>query len=211
VTASAVRPTVRGGWLIAIVAGVAGGLVLGAASAAGQARMGTGGLAFWLENVGGPWILVAFAVGALSRRRLPGCLAGVVAMVVALAVYDVTGGSLAAGIFLRPFWLLMGVSVGVVFGALGGWWGERPPYPWLPAGLAGGVIAGEVLALSVGGLPHPMFSTSLAVTQAIVGLGGASLLGWRKGWWRAATLAVAVACVIGFVEVTTGLPSQLVW
>ncbi len=216
-------PRTRGGRLmIAIVAGLAGGAALGAVSAAGRGS-GQGGLSFWLENVGGLWVAAAFAVGAFSRRRLSGLVSGAVAMVGAVVVYDVYGqvrhglaipaeGSAPSPMFhVRPFWLIVGLVVGLVFGALGGWWGEQPVHAWLPAGLAGGVIMGEILALSVGGLPHPMFSSTLALVQAAGGLAGASVLGGREGWWQAAALALAVGGAIGVVELATGLPSRLIW
>jgi hypothetical protein len=209
VTATAGRPTSKVAWLVAVLAGVSAGVGLGAASTAGRGT-GTGGLAFWLENVGGLWVAGAFAVGAVSRRWLPGCFGGAITMLTALAFYDLSAGLPPTSILLRS-WFIVAVFAGVAFGALGGWWGERPAYRWVPAGLTGGVIAGEALALAVGGFPHPLFSSSLAMAQATAGLGGAALLGGRTGWWRAVLLASLVALAIGLLQVATGVPGRLIW
>jgi hypothetical protein len=212
VVATARRGALRA-WAIAVVAGLVGGGVLGAASAYGRDRLRAGAGSFWLENVGGPWIVVAFAAGAARRRRGPGALAGSLATIAALAVYELTKfASLPDTLLLvRPTWLALALVVGLVFGSLGGWWGEQPTRNWLAPGLAGGVVAGEVLALSIGGLPHPRFSGGLAALQAMIGLAGATLLGLRAGWWRAGAMAVAVALVIAAVEAATGVVTRLVW
>lgn len=92
----------------------------------------------------------------MSRRRGAGALAGVIALLTAAILYDLTKlGDFSGPILVRQFWLAGGVLFGMAFGALGGWWGERPGRNWIAPGLAAGAVAGEALALAAGGLLHP--------------------------------------------------------
>lgn len=106
-------------------------------------------------NVGGPWVVAAFAVGAWFGGRdvaaTVAASAAVAALVVADVVYYVAGwrlGTYATGLALRNIVLWAGASL-IVGGpaAAGGWaWARRVPR-WgdVGVGLMAGALAGEAI------------------------------------------------------------------
>ena len=100
-----------------------------------------------LANAAGPWLVTAFAAGALQRHPRRGAIAGGAAMAAAVTVYY-------AGLIIRDVaptdvglvtiaWLVAGAVAGPLFGAAGGAWGE-------PGGrqrvVAAAVLAGGLMA-----------------------------------------------------------------
>jgi uncharacterized protein DUF6518 len=77
---------------------------------------------WWLANVGGPWLAVAFGTGMTTRKPLYGALAGGVSLVTATLVYYGIMGLLQHAYANSPHglaWLLVAAPAGLLFGALG--------------------------------------------------------------------------------------------
>ena len=109
------------------------------------------GPAAFAVNAIGPWLLLAFAIGAWVRALLPGMLAATAALTTAVLTYyttydvayqlDPTQGTR----YFTPggqAWLALALAAGIVVGALGVCW-RRGHHPALAAGLLGGALAGE--------------------------------------------------------------------
>ena len=85
-----------------------------------------------LANAAGPWIVTAFAVGALAGAPLAGALTATAALVAAVAIYYLTvylyGNDVADLVRFAGVWLAVSVVVGPL-GAAGGAW-RRPRRPF---------------------------------------------------------------------------------
>lgn len=108
-----------------LAAAVALGVLLGVFSSRGDGVgiMVVNGLA----NATSPWVIVAFAVGAVAASPGPGALAGAVALVAGVWTYYV-GFLLGGHAFLLPFmgiWSAAAGAAGALFGAAGGAWRDR--------------------------------------------------------------------------------------
>jgi hypothetical protein len=209
------RTLARG--ITTIATAVAIGAALGAVLIASRELMGGRPLGFWLENVGGPMLAVAFAVGAIARRTWLGAVGGAVALVLAVALYDqiflVTDGSPTITVWwiFRPLWLLLAVPFGAVLGGLGGWWSANRRWHWPDLAVAGGAVAGEALALLVAGLPHDAFRPGVAFGQIVIGLLAVVVASHSTTRLKTAALATAVAVTVAAVEAATGVVSRLIW
>lgn len=111
----------------------------------------------WVVNSGGPWLAVAFALGARSRSTARGAVCGVLALATALVAYYVLvsvfeqrgvrvfaeeGRGLQSS--YGPGWVPVAVAGGALFGAAGGAW--RAGTARLRVGAAAllaGVLVGE--------------------------------------------------------------------
>jgi len=82
-----------------------------------------------LANAAGPWLVTAFAVGALAGAPLAGALTATAALAAAVAVYYLTiylyGNTVAELVRSAGVWLAVSLVVGPLFGAAGGAW-RRP-------------------------------------------------------------------------------------
>jgi hypothetical protein len=106
-----------------------------------------------LGSLGAPWLVCAFAVGAVVRGRRHAALAGSLALVAAVFTYYVleslverrTGLGYAVPIGFA--WSLAAIVVGAAFGFLGGLWRDHRRGASLAAGVISGALVGEALLL----------------------------------------------------------------
>lgn len=132
-----------------------------------------------LANMGWPWLIVAFMIGAMSRRPLAGAVLGAMALLVAVGTYYLAMWSVDYGMsssdiksigvpdFAR-FWLVLALLAGPVFGAAGGLW--RTSIGWIrPASVAllSGALLGETGADIVIPLRYAEAAHLLAVVIAV--------------------------------------------
>ena len=193
------------------------GIVLGALLIVSRELIGGRPVGFWLENTGGAMLIAAFLAGLLGRHVAIGAIGGALALVIGTVLYDqvylVTAGTFQITVFaqIRTVWLGLAVGFGALFGALGGWWAAERRRHWPGLAIAGGAVAGEALALLVGGLPHDAFRTEVAVVQIAIGIGGALIASPGSARVRATTGAVLVSLGVALVEAWTGVLSSLIW
>jgi hypothetical protein len=104
-----------------------------------------------LANAAGPWLVTAFAVGAVARAPLAGAITATAALLAAVAVYYLSiyllGNSVADLVRTAGVWLAVSVVVGPLLGAAGGAWAE-PGAPW-PRVAAIGLLAGCLAAEAI--------------------------------------------------------------
>lgn len=180
-----------------------------------------------LADLGAPWILAAFAAGALTmvlaggRRRgsglgyqvgagIAGAVAGATCLTAATIVYygpartgrlDVTGAGSATVV-----WTGVGIAVGVAFGALGAWW-RSAPSRWAAAAClvaAGTAITAEAFYLLDAGAAADPLARHVVVLVAAAGI-ALPLLAGSPGPALAGALAVAVLALPG------SLVAEVVW
>lgn len=174
----------------------------------GVASSDWGRLIFGLGNVPGPWLIVAFAVGASAATVVGGMRRGAGALMVAVVVYYAATalGGTRGDVSLVPAtlaWLVVAAVAGPFFGAAGAVW-RGPHERWRPVGV--GLLAGALLAeawvLAGELLPYGGFDAGEPTFQlAIVDVLAAAvlpvvLLPAANPRWAAAGLAV-VAGVAG--------------
>jgi hypothetical protein len=176
-----------------LLVGIGVGIVLGLA---GRATDHVPGLIHWAGALGGPWLLGAFAAGALCGGRREGALAGAVAIVAGTAVYyavfhwveHATGLRYAAAAGVG--WSIAGAVVGGLFGAAGALWREGGT----ARGVAAGVLAGGLVAESL--LLWQVWDGETARSALTIQLGAAALLAVAlTGRARLAPITLAVATV----------------
>ncbi len=101
----------------------------------------------WIANSGGPWLLAAFAAGAVMRGMALGAVIGVTTLTganlgYAAAVTWIEHGTSSTS--TTVFWIIIGVLGGPVFGAAGTWWRIAPGWRRaVAAGTIGAVFVGE--------------------------------------------------------------------
>jgi hypothetical protein len=175
---------------------IAAGLV-GIAAQLGEAAPGVPRHA---TALGAPWLIAAFAAGALLRRPLPGALGGAVLLsggtlsyyVVQLAltghVRALETGTIAAG------WAAAAAVAGGVMGALGAVWREAARLPALAAAVPAATLIGEALLLA----GEWRSRTALAVLCAELALATALLpaCAWRRASLPVAALAAGALAVV---------------
>jgi hypothetical protein len=186
-TRSIVRPA-----LLALVAaaglGVAGRVAIHAGSGLpyGDA-LASAGRAF--VALGAPWLAVAWAVGAASRRPLVGAATGAVTLAGATVAWyslSVAAGGAATVYYawpVAPAWAVVALAAGGVFGLAGAAW---PRAVELPAG----ALAGEALLLVgewSGRAAQAVLALELGVAMALVGVAA------RR---RPAVVPLAAACAL---------------
>jgi hypothetical protein len=195
---------------LAIAASIPAGIALGVA---GQGIDHVDARLRWVAALGVPWLLVAFALGALTHRVAGGhvppraALAGAAASG-ALALAVATGAwyalvVLSTGHALYPAymtvaWLPAAVACGALFALAGAGWasGGRIRRP-LGAAVAAGALVGEVLALD------GEWSTRAAHAVLAAELAAGLLLPFvlaRRAATAAFALTVVVALAMGAAE-----------
>jgi uncharacterized protein DUF6518 len=160
-------------------------------------------------SLGAPWLVVAWAVGALSGTRRACAVAGGAALGLgtlgwyALSIAATDWGALPYARSVAPVWVLVAVAAGALLGLAGGSWhaGGRVARA-LAVALPAGALAGEALLLS-GVWTERAARAALNVELA---LAGALLLAGvrRRAWWPlalAVTAFAAVAFAVGEGEV----------
>lgn len=186
------------------------GLAMGALTDVLQTYLG--GHPPWgsLVNAASPWLVPAFAVGAIQRRAWGAALAGVTTCLAELAGYYVT--SAVRGYYMsdgRPaiivFWSACALAGGPVFGVAGRlWW--RGPGRLRSLGPA--VVGSAFLAEAAVGYGWYLRYWSSAALFAALGLAAIASLGWRDrqyarvGRWLTATLPAGVAAFV-IVEIAS--------
>jgi hypothetical protein len=100
-----------------------------------------------LANAAGPWLCVAFAVGAINERATRGAIAAAAGLAIGVGVYYLpiyaTGDGFANLERLVALWLVAAAVVGPAFGAFGALWADRGSRWRAPAA---GALVGAVLA-----------------------------------------------------------------
>jgi hypothetical protein len=153
-----------------------------------------------LGNLSTPWLLVAFAAGAQSRRIWAATLVGLFATMIALTAFylitmlyiDLAGHGYFADLRLELSanrgYFEGGLVTGLSFGALGGWW-QRTRSPRASI-LVGGLMIAEPLVLVAMGAVH-----SGGVLSSSSGL--PLVMRMMTGWSLSAdsgTISIAVYC-----------------
>lgn len=109
--------SVRTTWLVLFV-----GTALGLASRASDLLPREVG---WIGNLGAVWLAVAFAVGARAGSRGDAALAGAATLTLAALVHYTSARVLRHGLDIDLFrfpvtqWIVIGATLGAVFGAVG--------------------------------------------------------------------------------------------
>jgi hypothetical protein len=163
----------------------------------GQAGEKVPGAPAYITALGAPWMLLAFALGALARKPLLGALAGAAALVIGTEAYYLAQIALTDGrtIFYATAmgigWGAASAVAGAIAGAIGGWWrSERSERERSIAGaLPGALLTGEALLLSR--------EWTAPAARALVGaelLIGVALLWLHIGTSSRVAIAFAAAC-----------------
>ncbi len=123
-------------------------------------------------ELGGPWLVAAFAAGAISKNRLLAAVTGFAALLAMLLGYyglaHLDPGSEVAHTF--RFWLAIAVVAGPVMGLAGwSWLGPRPFGRMLSiSALAGCLIAEGVFFWSYGHRTVPVAEVAIGVAMALL-------------------------------------------
>jgi hypothetical protein len=139
--------------------------------------------------LGVPWLVAAFAVGALQRDTTVGALSGATTLVSGTVVYYVLRvlgwGTLDATVPIAFGWCVAAAGGGALFGWAGAAW-RNGGATWRAAGaaLVGGALMGEALLLDT--LWHGYGARLILGAELIAGAALALALGRRR------TLAMAV-------------------
>lgn len=136
-----------------VATGLALGVVLGVVARVARAVPD----ATWWASLGGPWLAMAFAAGALAPGRRRAALAGATAIVAGTVTYYILMAAMAGAASARyavamiVAWSLAGAAIGAFFGRAGAAWRRGRAAFARTAGAAtlGGALIGEALLLRV--------------------------------------------------------------
>lgn len=174
----------------AIATAIAGGALLGICARLGDHLPG---VVAWLANIGGPWLLVAFAVGRRNcGRSVESAAATLLAAVAAKYLLQYVEGGFSAlhAIHRAAAWSVPAAGLGAAGGWLGDRWNERPRMAAMllsvafvieAVGLLSGVIRGESAELRYSGQPA---GTAVLTLELVIGLVGIIAAGTRLPWAR---------------------------
>lgn len=167
---------------VAIV--LAAGLAVGAATSILQLHLHWPWLA--LVNSASPWVVPAFAVGAMKRRVQAAAAAGLAACLLEVAGYYATARLLGfqAGHLFVLFWTVCALAGGPLFGAAGWLWRAGPAKL---RGLGAAALPAAFLAEGLAGYGLRLHYASSAVLFAVLGAAAAIMLGYPGR--RSASLA----------------------
>jgi uncharacterized protein DUF6518 len=188
---------------IAIGIGV---LVLGGLLGGGiQVAEGVFGLPNEITALGAPWLVSAFAVGALIRRRIVAVVAGALMLSTGTALYY-AAVVVAHGRSAGEYATVMTVTWGTLAGASGAamafagaaWRSASGARGALLAALPAAALAGEAVLLSLSWRGE-MSGVALGL-ELLTGVGVLLLLSWRR-LPLAQTLASAVGLAVAFAAV----------
>ena len=174
------------------------GLLLGLFSLVGDGARLT--VVVGLANAASPWLVTAFAAGAVARHPRRGAVAGALALAIAVVVYYVgllARDSAPADIGITTLaWIGVAVLAGPAFGAAGGAWGDgREP-------IAVGILAGALLAEAAyrfilleawDGIDLARTSMQVAIVDLLAAALAPVLLLGRDRWPIAYGMALVVA------------------
>jgi Family of unknown function (DUF6518) len=175
------------------------GVLLGLFSTAGDAihlKLING-----VANSTAPWIMLAFAAGALQDARRAAMAAGMVALLCGVATYYV-GFVLSGYGLLLPFWMGWSVAAiggGGIYGYAGNAW-RHGPERWrvLAVALLGGCLLAESASRLIGlefwtGVSLDSTYLQVAIADALGAIGAVVLLLDRATWSSAARAVVPIA------------------
>ena len=157
-----------------------------------------------MANAVGPWLVAAFAAGAVAGRRSAGALAGAVALIVGVVAYYVGlraiyGDRLPADALLAGgLWIVAATGAGIVLGAAGGGWavGGRRAYLGV-AILSGGLIAEAAYRLisveAWDGVDLARTSVQVAIVDLVAALFAILALVERRSWPPAVAWSAGLA------------------
>ncbi len=182
--------------LIVLISGAALGIV---------SRLGDGlpPALVWLVNIGGPWLAVAFAMGARGRTPRGGAIQGGITLVSAVIGYYgwmhvvEHEANLAYLRHIAAYWLAVAVAGGALFGVAGAVWRRREGWPRVGAvALLSAALAGEsaLVLLRALGSPDPGQKVVMGIELAVA-LG----LPWALLRERRATIHALLLTISGTV------------
>lgn len=129
----------------------------------------------WIANIGGPWLVLAFALGASAGSRRVAVRRGAIGLLSAVGAYYAWIGAVEHGagrdhlLAVSVLWAVVGLGAGAGFGAGGWWWRAGPRLGRLVgAGLLSAALVGEAAVLLKGQPAGPQ-----AVLLAELAVGGA--------------------------------------
>lgn len=194
-----------------VLAAIAVGVALAAALLLSRELFDGRAASFWLQNTGGVWLLSAFAAGWLAGRAIPGAVAGLGALLIALFFYESVSFA-ADGLFslqfkplFRAVWPAASAVAGGGLGFLGGWSADEEEWRWLGTSVLGALLVGEAVGLFVDGPPHPGFDSGMAAAQIFVGT-GVMLFGVRgRVRFRSIAVFLGLTLLLVVAELTTSL------
>ena len=183
-----------------LVVAAALGLLLGVFSLAGDGARLT--VVVGLANAASPWLVTAFAAGAMARHPLRGALTGALALAIAVVVYYL--GLLALDVAPTDIgittlaWIGVAVIAGPSFGVAGGAWAERREA--VPVGVLAGALLAEaahrfILLEAWDGFDLGRTGMQVAVANLVGAVLAPVLLLRRARWPIAYGVALAVAPV----------------
>jgi hypothetical protein len=159
---------------------IVAGLGVGVATSFLQAHLGSPWLA--LVNSASPWLVPAFAVGALERDRAPAAAAGLAACVLEVAGYFATSRlrGFSGGLSFELFWTGCALAGGPLFGLAGWLWRTGPARL---RGLGAAALPAAFAAEGLIAYAVRLHYTSSAVLFVILGAVAALALGWPGRRW----------------------------
>jgi hypothetical protein len=164
-----------------------------------------------LANAASPWLVTAFAAGAIARDRSRGAISGALALSVAVATYY--GGIAIRSVapadlgVVSAAWIGVAVIAGLAFGAAGGVWRSRRS-PIAVAVLAGALLAEAAYRFieleAWDGVDVTRTSMQVAIVNVVAAALAPALLLPRDRWSIGYGLTVAVAPIgIALVALVT--------
>jgi hypothetical protein len=158
--------------------------------------------------LGGPWLAVAWAIGALAHNRSRGALLGGAALAIGtaawylLTVYANGRAAVSYAVSVSAAWLPVAAAAGALFGFAGGGWSDGSPRE-RAASIAtlAGALAGEALLLA--GQWHVRAAALVLSLELASALG--LLLVARGRAPMAATLAIFVVAALVCAGVEEGV------
>ena len=193
---------------IRLVVAVVSGALLGVLS-----RLGDGlpaGLS-GLSDIGGPWLLLAFALGALGRRPMRSAALGAASLAFAAASYYgyielLQGGAARVHVgSVALFWVMVGLGSGALFGCAGQCW--RSGNSWARVGAVSGLtgaLVGESLLQATQAAPQIWLVVAAELAAGLIAPW--VLFRARELTTQATAIGLAVATPAGVV-VTAALSS----
>jgi hypothetical protein len=192
-----------------VVAVLAAAAVVGVAAQLGAVLPGVPARA---TALGAPWLVAAFALGALLRRPLRGALGGAALLSGGTLTYylvelALSGQSraLATGVIALG-WAAVALVAGAAMGALGADWRGAARLPALAAAVPAAALAGEALLLAGEWRSRPamaVLAAELALAAAILPVCARRRVALPAAAVTASVLAVAFA--IGESELRGGM------
>jgi hypothetical protein len=179
---------------IAIVAALlAAATLVGIAAQLGDAAPGVPSRA---TALGAPWLVAAFAAGALLRRPLPAALGGAVLLAGGTIAYYATQLALTGHVRALSIgaialgWAAAGLAAGAAMGALGATWRAAARLPALAAAAPAAALVGEALLLAGEWEGRKVLAAELLLGAVLL-----PVCAWRRASLPAATLAACALAV----------------